>query len=152
MDAQVLRERLGGIANYEDFLEVVSLFSQQESAPDFEVLWPIAIGCDECAEMAGYILAQLQPDTDQSIEKLLAQVHSSDLDASNRIVPFYLVCQFGRPAVARAAFEFVKSLPPTASRSKVDAVRYWASLPASELCKGFHGWEFRDTYEIAGDE
>lgn len=144
-----LQVALGEVETYDDFCEVRSKFSGPGFENSFQSLWPLAIQRGNSAEMAGYMLIELQPDTDHGIESLLEQIHCSELDASNRSVPFYLVSQFGRGVVMRAASSFVTALPSEAPRSKVDAVLYWSSFPASELCKSFHDWEARDTYGIA---
>ncbi len=148
---QNLEAELGKTASYDDFCDARSLFSNSSHHIVFQALWPLAIGRTDAKEMAGYMLAELQPDSDQSIKLLMAQIHSSALDASNRIVPFYLVSQFGRRTVLRAASDFIKSLPQGSPRSRVDAVQYWAAFPASELCKQFHDWEARDMYGISDD-
>ena len=146
-----LEAELGKIASYDDFCHTCSLFAGSSHQVVFQALWPPAIGRSDATEMAGYMLAELQPDSNHGIESLMAQIHSSALDASNRIVPFYLVSQFGRRTVLRAASDFIRSLPQGSPRSRVDAVQYWAAFPASELCKQFHDWEARDTYGISDD-
>jgi len=148
---QQLTEEIRAIGTYDDFLRVRRLLTQYGHTEVFGFLWPLSIqrptaGFDVSA---GYMLAELQPSSMRSIESLLADIHESSLDASNRIVPFYLVSEFGKHKVLEACARFIGLLPTSSSRSRVDAVQYWASMSASELCKQFHDWEARDMYGIA---
>jgi|GEM_PF-3001334 hypothetical protein len=148
-----LQEQLSTIVGYDDFRQARGQVIGMAHDTQFQALWSLAIlrPDSRAVEMAGYLLAELQPDSDRSLASLMAQIHASGLDPSNRIVPFYLVAQFGRRSVVQAASDFIASLPRDAPRSRVDAVRYWASIPASELCKPLHDWEARDMYGIEDD-
>ncbi|WP_369942319.1 hypothetical protein [Xanthomonas medicagonis] len=150
---QKLQEQLGKIVSYDDFRQACHQVASMAHDTQFQALWSLAILRPDgrAVEMAGYLLAELQPDPDRGLASLMAQIHASGLDASNRFVPFYLVAQFGRRWVVQAASDFIASLPPGAPRSRVDAARYWASIPASQLCKPLHDWEARDLYGIAED-
>jgi len=148
---QQLTEEMRAIGTYDDFLRVRRLLTQYGDAEVFGFLWPLSIqhpgaGFDVSA---GYMLVELQPNSMRSIEALLADIHDSSLDASNRIIPFYLISEFGKHKVLEACIRFIGQLPANSPRSRVDAVQYWASMPASELCKRFHDWEARDMYGIA---
>ncbi len=150
--SQQLEERLGAITNYDDFFELRRRIQSSEDPGVFHALWRLALERtpNGASGMAGYMLAELQPDLDEPLNELLRQVHMSLLDASNRIVPFYLVSQFGRAQVTQAAAEFLATVPES-PRSRVDAVLYWSSFPASELCKPFHDWEAREMYGVSDE-
>lgn len=148
-----LQEKLRGINTYDDFFEVRRTMTGYSEETVFRSLWSLAVrrAGDESTGMAGYMLAELQPDAQESLESLLSQVHASELDASNRIVPFYLISQFGKHVVLQACARFIGALPQGSPRSRVDAVLYWAGFPASDLCKHFHDWEARDMYGVPDD-
>ena len=150
---QQLAVALGAVSSYDDFFELRRRIEREPREMIFSALWPLAISRTEngAEGMAGNMLAELQPDPGAGLEELLTQVHRSQLDASNRVVPFYLVAEFGRQAVVQAAAAFLEALPSSPELSRVDSVRYWASFPASELCKAFHDWEAREMYGVSDE-
>ena len=150
--SQQLEERLARITSYDDFFEARRHIESNGDPGLFRALWHLALQrtSSGAAGMAGYLLAELQPDLDEPLEELLHHVHASLLDASNKIVPFYLVSQFGRGRVRQAAAALLASVPES-PRSRVDAVLYWSSFPASKLCKPFHDWEAREMYGVSDE-
>lgn len=149
-----LRDTLGKVVNYDDFLTARRRLDDVPPDRLFEALWALAIQRDEglAAVIAGFMLVERQPDTDRTLASLLTQIHASQLDASNKTVPFYLIAQFGKAAVLRASKDFLASVPPEQELSRVDSVRYWAHSPAASLCFGFHDWVCRFFYEIPDEE
>ncbi|MBN8740967.1 MAG: hypothetical protein BGP24_20600 [Lysobacterales bacterium 69-70] len=137
-----LTERLAQITGWDDFRDVKHLLSDWKPANVYEFLFPLAISSrDEAPSgIAGRLLIALQPDCPESLADVIAKVHASRWFVSYREIPFYLITQFGKPAVVAAARAFMAALPPTAN-SRVDTILYWALRPASSLCEPFHSWE-----------
>jgi hypothetical protein len=143
-ESESLVEALGRVVTYDDFVRVCQMLNGRTAQDLFETLFPLAIRIGPASGTAARMLIELQPSCSLELPVLLGQIHAAQLDASNREVPFYLVSQFGQRAVLQEAAKFLALLPKGGPRSKVDAISYWASMPAAELCKRFHLWEAED--------
>jgi len=145
-----IRQQLDKIESWDEFFEARQLLAKWKSKEVYEVLFPLAIsGLDGSApHRAGCLLIELQPDCPESLSEVLAKIHNSKWYVSFREVPFYLVTQFGKHVVLESARKFIHSLPANQKeQSRVETLIYWASFPASALCKGFHEWEIERFYD-----
>jgi hypothetical protein len=152
INAQSLKEQLAGITTYDEFQQLRQSLSNHKQDDLYRFLFKLAInGREDLApKMAGYMLIELQPNCSDTLYDVLTQIHLSSYFLSFREVPFYLVTQFGKHTLLDEAKQFVKKLPKDKSEnSRVDTIIYWASMPASELCKGFHDWESEAFLEAA---
>lgn len=142
-DLSQVRDELNKVITYDDFFSLRQSLARFTDSELFGALFPIAIDGreDRAPHLAGCALVELQPDCPCELVSLLTQIHSSNLFASYREVPFYLVTQFGKHAVLNGAGLFLASISlEPKSHSRVESILYWAAMPASELCRHFHDW------------
>jgi hypothetical protein len=142
-DEAEIREQLDRMTTWDSFFECRQTLVEWESEVLYQTLFPLAI----CGRMgnaphrAGCLLLELQPNCPDPLPEIVKKIHASKWYVSFREVPFYLVTQFGKHAVLDEARRFVSSLPENrAEHSRVSTLIYWASFPATELCRGFHEW------------
>ena len=150
-----LRQQLDAIATWVAFFEMRQLMAKWQPDEIYRALFPLAISGREgnAPHRAGCLLIELQPDCSVPLSEIVLQIHNSKWYVSFREVPFYLVTQFGKPAVLDVAQKFLDALPPNRTEhSRVETLVYWASFSASDLCKGFHEWEFERFNEEAKNE
>ena len=151
-NAQSLKEKLAGISTYDEFQQLRQSLSNHKQDDLYRFLFKLAINGreDHTPKMAGCMLIELQPNCSDTLYDVLTQIHLSSYFLSFREVPFYLVTQFGKHNLLSEAKQFVKNIPKEeSSNPRVDTIIYWASMPASELCKGFHDWESEEFLEAA---
>lgn len=108
----------------------------------FRSLWPLALNTDlvPADQWASYLLVELDPPCPLRCEDALREIARSELNLSNRLVPFYLAAQFGKHKVLKkvrevSAGEFAAGVPETLS-----GIAYWLDIPAVELVRGFVEW------------
>ena len=150
-----IRQQLDAIATWDAFFETRQLLAKWQPDDVYRALLPLAIsGRDGNApHRAGCLLIELQPDCIEPLSEIVSKIHNSKWYVSFREVPFYLVTQFGKHVVLDVARKFLDSLPPNRTEhSRVESLIYWASFSASDLCKGFHEWEFERFNEEAGND
>ncbi|KPF68899.1 hypothetical protein IP84_06675 [beta proteobacterium AAP99] len=141
-ETELLESALSSIKTDEQFLVLHKRLSEVDVETVFVGLWQTALAGrgNSASVQASRMLVALQPDAPRSLEELIRDIHASKLDASNRLVPFYLVTQFGKHAVTVEALRFLDELPIGSDRSRVECVNYWASAPAELLCQPLHDW------------
>jgi hypothetical protein len=133
-DPLPIEDVLSRVATYVEYSRVCESFNGQTAEETFQSLFPLATHVGPASAIASYLLVDLQPYCPIELPELLAKIHSSTLDASNRSVPFYLVTQFGQRAILRAAAEF-------GSSPNVRSIVYWVGMPAARLREPFLKWE-----------
>jgi len=148
-----IREQIAAITTYDEFEEAASQLGQLEAGSLFETLWSLSLNssAEPWSEMASLLLIKIQPLPNRSLDQLLEDIHTSSLDASNRTVSFFLITQFGQSSLRTRVSDFLRTLPESSVRSRVDVIHYWSSFPAVMLCEPLQSWEFRDMYGIADD-
>jgi hypothetical protein len=129
-----LEDVLGRVATYVEYAGVCESFNGQTAEEIFRSLFPLAINVGPASAIASHLLVDLQPCCPIELPELLANIHSSTLDASNCGVPFYLVTQFGQRAILCEAENFGPS-------PNVQSIVYWAVKPAARLREPFLEWE-----------
>ena len=138
-----VQEQLNRIGTWDEFFACRQELSKWQSDDLYRALFPLAISGrrGNAPHRAGCLLLELQPNCPDPLPDIVAKIHKSSWYVSFREVPFYLVTQFGKHAVIAAAEEFLSSLPQNRSEhSRAETLIYWASFPATELCRVFHEW------------
>ena len=132
------RKRPGG------FPRLRAEFAQQEPAAIFHALFPIAVEYlgDGADYVAAQLLVDLEPACPVSCRDALLTVAFGEWQLSDRLVPFYLITQFGKPGLQRAAEELLAEAELSGSQATaVSGVAYWAGFPAVQLLEPFVDWE-----------
>lgn len=92
--------------------------------------------------MAARLLVDLDPLCPVSCRDALLAVAFGEWWLSDKLIPFYLVTQFGRSEVLRVAEELLAEAGLSGSQiGAVSGVAYWAGLPAVQLLAPFVSWE-----------
>ena len=116
-------------------------FILQEWEPDdvFHSLFWLALKGDlyPCDFSASYLLVDLDPLCPMDCKEALLAIAGSRLNLSNRLVPFYLVTQFGKRKVISAYRELVMTEFDHGVPNSLASIQYWISAPALELVKSY---------------
>lgn len=115
-----LRERLGKLP----------------SAAVFHTLFSIALDAGEelaADQLAAQMLVDLEPECPVSCEDALRRVAAGRWNVSDKLVPFYLISQFGKFRLASAIEAVVAEVLGREARVMVTGVGYWARLPTVEM-------------------
>jgi hypothetical protein len=147
MNPEDLSKKLAEIKCLEQFFklaETLRHYSQQEL---FSVLFTIASDCTTyplpAYTFAADLLLFLEPRCPLKCREAIEQLGRGHFEASLKRLPFYLVAQFGRPQVSKAAEALLAETDLSQeTRQAATLVKYWAQYPASTLV-GFpwHKWE-----------
>jgi len=150
---RITRQQLAQVQTFEQFLELRRALVTCLPGDLYESLFSIAISdrSDGAAQIACRALIGLQPPCPETCKHVLERIHESHWFVSFREVSFYLITQFGKPQLLNEARAFIATLPTGEPRSRVDAVVYWASMPASALCEPYHYWQWHDEIEDGAD-
>jgi hypothetical protein len=139
-----LRQRLAGGLRPGRFAPLRSEFAAREPAAAFHALFAVAVEYvgDGADQVAGRLLVALEPACPVSCREALLTLALGDWQLSDKLVPFYLVTQFGKGELLRVAAELVAEAGLSGSQiTAVNGVAYWAGVPAVELLDPFVSWE-----------
>lgn len=146
----ITRQQLASITNYDAFFELGKELSKLDRRSLYDLLMPIAIESarDGAHIIAARALVELQPECPDGCETVLRTISRSKWDLSLREVPFYLVAEFGKWRLLQevAQLTALGSLEKQ-EQVRVEGIAYWASMPASELAKPLHYWEWEEVIE-----
>lgn len=139
-----LRRRLCAEMNSGRFYLLKSEFATMEPSRVFHMLFPIAIefNGDVADQVAARLLALLEPACPCSCRESLVAIALAEWNLSDKMIPFYLISQFGKAKVHRVVNELVAQ--PGLSGSQITAVTgvaYWASIPLAQLVEDLLGWK-----------
>jgi hypothetical protein len=110
----------------------------------FRALFPIAIDFqgDGASQVAAQMLVDLEPQCPVSCEDALRMVGEGRWNVSDKLVPFYLISQFGKFRLAEAIETVVGEGLGEEARVMVTGIGYWANIPTiteSSVKKGTIG-------------
>lgn len=146
----ISRDNLSKIKNHDQFFELRQAVFRLGSARLFELLFPIALQyeLDGASSIAAMLLIDFDPKAIRSSEELLLEVADSKWDLSDKLIPFYLVAQFGKYNVIS---EIDKLLSSRAfnydQRTRVEGIKYWAEMPAASLSADYTYFEWQEAIE-----
>ncbi|HCF28670.1 MAG TPA: hypothetical protein DEV81_16035 [Cyanobacteria bacterium UBA11049] len=122
--------------SYSEFSQICTELSQLDPARLFNELFSISINNtgDAASSVASAVLVELEPKYYLSCCDMLVAISESTLDASNREIPFYMLCQFGRWAI----LEEIEALVNGGSLSKtqikrISIISYWLNVSSATL-------------------
>jgi hypothetical protein len=139
-----LRQRLAGGLRPGQFAPLRWEFAAREPAAAFHALFSIAVEYtgDGADQVASRLLVDLEPACPVTCRDALLTLALGDWQLSNRLLPFYLISQFGKTEPHRVATELVAEVGLSGSQvTAVTGVAYWAGFPAVELLDPFVSWE-----------
>lgn len=139
-----LRRRLAAGALRADYPPLRYEFSQKDPDVVFHTLFPIAAeyNGDGADYVAGLLLVDLEPACPVSCREALLMVAFGDWQLSDRLVPFYLVTQFGKWKVLREAGELLATAGLSGSQATyVRGIAYFLGFPAVTLVESFVEWQ-----------
>jgi len=133
-----LTEKLKTASTWSDRRRIEHEFARLDQDVAFHLLYAIAttFGGETPHEAAASILLELQPPCPLSCEDALRMLARTDWNVSDRLVPFYLVTQFGQRSLVHAV-NVVKTELDGEGRTRVIGVSYWAEKPAAILIEHF---------------
>jgi hypothetical protein len=102
----------------------------------FRALFPIALDAGEelaADQLAAQMLVDLEPECPVSCEDALRMVAAGRWNVSDKLVPFYLISQFGKFRLAGAIQTILAEGLGQEARVMVAGVGYWARLPTVEM-------------------
>lgn len=149
-----LAERISLIQRYDEYFELKQSLSGTNSRPSFEEIWTIALKerWDGSKAVASFLLASLDVAAPRTLEDLLLDIAGSSFDLSNRVLPFYLVTQFGKLNVLAAVEKLIRATTDQSQKVKLDTVAYWARMPAEDLIHPLHYFEWTEIIEGRGSQ
>ncbi len=139
-----LRRRLATGLRAAGFAPLRAEFRRHDPADAFHALFPVAVEFtgDGADQVAGRLLVDLEPACPVTCRDALVAVAFGDWQLSDRLVPFYLITQFGKRELRRAAEELIAEAGLSGSQvTAVSGVAYWAGFPAVQLLEPFVSWE-----------
>jgi hypothetical protein len=89
---------------------------------------------------ASCLLVDLDPPCPISCKEALIAVAGSNLNLSNRLVPFYLVTQFGKGKVIKTYNELIANEFPNGAPETLKTIQYWLSTSSVDLVDNFITW------------
>ncbi len=147
-----LKDKIDQVMDSEELIKLLLEIQYLDRAQLFEFIWPLAVSepVDGTPLTANHLLVKLDLPTERSCEDLLSDVRDRYWNVSNKIIPFYLVCRFGKKHVIECAEEMASHLPEGNPKTRVSTVAYWAKMPAESLIEGMHYYEWEEAIE--GDQ
>jgi hypothetical protein len=138
VSVEVPRSRLAAVRSYADLRRLRDEFRPQTGPDLSRALFAVAVDyrADGASDFAACLLADLEPPCPLTCRDALAQLAAGSWNPSERLVPFYLIAQFGKHELGQAIETLVATLRPGAGRSALEGVRYWAELPTADLIAG----------------
>lgn len=138
MTTEEARERLSAVKSQEAWWILCRDWRNLRAEDLFHTLFELALS--DCvaieAQLAAAMLVELEPPCPISLDDALRAIAHSELNLSERAIPFYLFTQFGldaiRTAVRRLATEEFAPDPPPA----LTGIVYFLSFPKIELARG----------------
>ena len=145
-----LTRRLKAASTWLERRELEHELARLDPAVVFDLLYSIATtyGVETPHDAAASILVELQPPCPLSCEDALRFLARTDWNLSDRLIPFYLVTQFGQQRVVQAV-DVVKMEFDGENRTLVAGVGYWAEKPAVVLIEYFVAEQDRARREYA---
>jgi hypothetical protein len=146
VDHGQLRGRLGAVTTYAALDELVSEFRPLPAAEQFRLLFPVAVdyGSDSASGIASCLLAELVPACPLGCREVVAQVGAACWNPSEKLVPYYLLTQFGGELVDVCRAALADRGRPPGERTAAEGLLYWAEMGAASLVAGHHAgrrWE-----------
>lgn len=124
------------------FRHLSSVLQEWPAEETFGLLWPLCLDTDLAPvdQWASCLLVELEPWCPLQCVEVLRAIGSSRLNLSNRLVPFYLVAQFGKRKVAKAYRQLVSAEFASGVPHELSGIMYWLQVPAAELIGSFVHW------------
>ena len=150
MTIEDLTRRLKAASTWSARRQIEHELVRLEPGVTFHLLYSIATtyGVETPHDAAASILVELQPPCALSCEDALRLLANADWNLSDRLVPFYLVTQFGQERVLQAV-DIVKTEFDGERQARVTGVGYWAEKPAALLIEHFVAEQHRARREDA---
>ena len=103
---------------------------------------------DGAIAVAAMLLVEFDPKAMKSCEELLLDIANSKWYFSDKLVPFYLVTQFGKYSLLNKIEEVLASRNISSEqRTLLEGVKYWAVMPAASLSAQFTYFEWQEAIE-----
>ncbi len=132
---EVSRARLAAVRSYADLGRLRKDLRSHRGPDLFHALFAVAVEyrADMASDFAACLLADLEPPCPLACRDALAQLAAGEWSPSDRLVPFYLIAQFGKQELARTIESMLAKAGPGGGLSALEGVRYWLELPAAAL-------------------
>lgn len=150
IDIDGFRAKCRAASTWELFFELSKEVRVWPIEKQWSLVWSVLLNfADEHSDqIAGFLLIDIDPRPQQSLQELLAIVTRSRWDLSNLEVPFYLVTSFGKYQVLDAINAELNSERLLADeRLRLEGIRYWACAPASRGAERLHYFEWEEVIE-----
>jgi hypothetical protein len=138
MSIEVPRSWLAAVRSYADLGRIRDELRTHNGPDLFRALFAVAVDyrADGASDFASCLLADLEPPCPLSCREALVQLAAGSWNPSDRLVPFYLITQFGKRELGRAIEALLAVAGPGVERSRLEGVQYWAELSAAVLIAG----------------
>jgi hypothetical protein len=138
MSVELQRSLLASVRSYADLQRVRDELRPHNGPDLFRALFAVAVDyrADGASDSAACLLAELEPPCPLTCRETLTQLAAGAWNPSDRLVPFYLVAQFGKRELVRAIEVLLAAAGSGGPRSGLEGVRYWTELPAADLIAG----------------
>jgi hypothetical protein len=97
--------------------------------------------------MASFLLASIDPPPARGCKELLLELAGASWDLSNKVLPFYLVTQFGKAQLLDTIEQLVRGATDSALKIKLEGVAYWAKMPTADLAEPLHYFVWEEAIE-----
>jgi hypothetical protein len=146
---QSLEERIRSVATYDDYLALFRSLAELDHSLLFRSLWHLAIRerWDGRRAIASFLLANIDPPPARGCEELVLELASASWDLSNKVLPFYLVTQFGKTQLLSTIEQLVGRSTDSTQKVKLEGVAYWAKMPAANLAEPLHYFSWEEAIE-----
>lgn len=154
IDIQGFRAKCAAALNWSLFFDLSKEVRVWPIEKQWSLLWSVLLNFtdDQSDQIAGFLLIDIDPRPQQTLQELLAIVTRSRWNLSNHEVPFYLVASFGKYQVLDAINAELNSEKLLADeRVSLEGVRYWASFPVAYGAERLHYFEWQEVIERNND-
>ena len=138
MSFKLSRSRLGSVRSYADLGILREELRPHNGPALFQDLFDAAAvyQADMASDFAACLLAELEPPCPLTCRDALIQLAAGSWNPSDRLVPFYLVSQFGKQELRRTIEALLAEAGACYVNPTFETVLYWIRLPAADLIAG----------------
>jgi hypothetical protein len=146
MAVVVQRERLAEIKSYADVRRLRDELRPHNGPDLFLALFPIALDyrADSASGIASGLLTDLEPPCPLNCRDALGRLARGSWNPSDRLLPFYLITQFGKLELLLSVKDLLAAEEPEGQRADLEGVRYWAEMPTADLIAGHLEGQWRE--------